>query len=161
VGVHSRHIKNWGPSLVLQYEILSLFQITIFSLYQPFVFPHVLRVFGLTFCSCLSQVPIFMISGATEKIIAFTNAVPEWLCKPRQEKVTLLTMLILTYEFSMVLLERCLLCSCSLGRHYLAMWSFWRKANYLCSLICTRRACCKKFIKKKMLAITTCTKYTW
>ncbi|KAE8811706.1 integrator complex subunit 9 [Hordeum vulgare] len=33
------------------------------------------------------KVPIFMISGAAEKIISFTNAVPEWLCKPRQEKL--------------------------------------------------------------------------
>lgn len=33
------------------------------------------------------KVPIFMISGAAEKTIAFTNAVPEWLCKPRQEKL--------------------------------------------------------------------------
>lgn len=28
-----------------------------------------------------------MISGAAEKIIAFTNAVPEWLCKLRQENL--------------------------------------------------------------------------
>ncbi|CAM0884250.1 unnamed protein product [Alopecurus aequalis] len=34
-----------------------------------------------------TKVPIFMISGAAEKTIAFTNAVPEWLCKPRQEKL--------------------------------------------------------------------------
>ncbi|KAM3334650.1 hypothetical protein ACQJBY_029220 [Aegilops geniculata] len=33
------------------------------------------------------KAPIFMISGAAEKIISFTNAVPEWLCKPRQEKL--------------------------------------------------------------------------
>jgi hypothetical protein len=33
-----------------------------------------------------------MISGAAEKMIAFTNAVPEWLCKPRQEKVILFSL---------------------------------------------------------------------
>uniref|UniRef100_A0A0E0CXU7 Beta-Casp domain-containing protein n=1 Tax=Oryza meridionalis TaxID=40149 RepID=A0A0E0CXU7_9ORYZ len=33
-----------------------------------------------------SQVPIFMISDTAEEIITFTNALPEWLCKSRQEK---------------------------------------------------------------------------
>uniref|UniRef100_A0A0D9VRT0 26S proteasome non-ATPase regulatory subunit 4 homolog n=1 Tax=Leersia perrieri TaxID=77586 RepID=A0A0D9VRT0_9ORYZ len=32
------------------------------------------------------QVPIFMISEIAEEMVAFTNALPEWLCKPRQEK---------------------------------------------------------------------------
>ncbi|VAH67423.1 unnamed protein product [Triticum turgidum subsp. durum] len=40
-----------------------------------------------TLLSSNMKVPIFMISGAAEKIISFTNAVPEWLCKPRQEKL--------------------------------------------------------------------------
>ncbi|KAM3334642.1 hypothetical protein ACQJBY_029215 [Aegilops geniculata] len=40
-----------------------------------------------TLLSSDMKVPIFMISGAAEKIISFTNAVPEWLCKPRQEKL--------------------------------------------------------------------------
>lgn len=34
-----------------------------------------------------SQVPIFMISETAEEIITFTNALPEWLCKSRQEKL--------------------------------------------------------------------------
>uniref|UniRef100_A0A0E0CXU6 Beta-Casp domain-containing protein n=1 Tax=Oryza meridionalis TaxID=40149 RepID=A0A0E0CXU6_9ORYZ len=34
-----------------------------------------------------SQVPIFMISDTAEEIITFTNALPEWLCKSRQEKL--------------------------------------------------------------------------
>ncbi|KAF0913382.1 hypothetical protein E2562_022174 [Oryza meyeriana var. granulata] len=33
------------------------------------------------------KVPIFMISETAEEIIAFTNALPEWLCKSRQEKL--------------------------------------------------------------------------
>uniref|UniRef100_A0A453G8G4 Beta-Casp domain-containing protein n=2 Tax=Aegilops tauschii subsp. strangulata TaxID=200361 RepID=A0A453G8G4_AEGTS len=40
-----------------------------------------------TLLSSNMKVPIFMISDAAEKIISFTNAVPEWLCKPRQEKL--------------------------------------------------------------------------
>lgn len=37
--------------------------------------------------ACLCQVPIFMISTVAEEMLAFTNAVPEWLCKQRQQKV--------------------------------------------------------------------------
>lgn len=33
------------------------------------------------------KVPIFMISSAAEETLAFTNAVPEWLCKNRQQKL--------------------------------------------------------------------------
>nr|CAB3479190.1 unnamed protein product [Digitaria exilis] len=33
------------------------------------------------------KVPIFMVSETAEEIIAFTNALPEWLCKSRQEKL--------------------------------------------------------------------------
>ncbi|XP_026656152.1 integrator complex subunit 9 homolog isoform X5 [Phoenix dactylifera] len=33
------------------------------------------------------KVPIFMISTAAEEMLAFTNAVPEWLCKQRQQKL--------------------------------------------------------------------------
>ncbi|KAK3162792.1 hypothetical protein QOZ80_1BG0093810 [Eleusine coracana subsp. coracana] len=33
------------------------------------------------------KVPIFMISETAEEIIPFTNALPEWLCKSRQEKL--------------------------------------------------------------------------
>lgn len=33
------------------------------------------------------KIPIFMISGTAEETIAFTNALPEWLCKSRQEKL--------------------------------------------------------------------------
>jgi hypothetical protein len=32
-----------------------------------------------------------MISETAAEVIAFTNALPEWLCKSRQEKVSLLT----------------------------------------------------------------------
>nr|XP_029124089.1 integrator complex subunit 9 homolog isoform X7 [Elaeis guineensis] len=32
------------------------------------------------------KVPIFMISTVAEEMLAFTNAVPEWLCKQRQQK---------------------------------------------------------------------------
>jgi hypothetical protein len=44
-------------------------------------------VFGSLLFFCLSQVPIFVISETAEEIFAFTNALPEWLCKSRQEKV--------------------------------------------------------------------------
>lgn len=47
----------------------------------------ILELISETLHSFDKKVPIFMISGAAEKIIAFTNAVPEWLCKPRQEKL--------------------------------------------------------------------------
>ncbi|TVU36110.1 hypothetical protein EJB05_18026, partial [Eragrostis curvula] len=33
------------------------------------------------------KVPIFMISESAEEIIPYTNALPEWLCKSRQEKL--------------------------------------------------------------------------
>ncbi|XP_072998949.1 uncharacterized protein [Typha latifolia] len=33
------------------------------------------------------KVPIFMISTTAQETLAFTNAVPEWLCKKRQEKL--------------------------------------------------------------------------
>ncbi|KAG8096836.1 hypothetical protein GUJ93_ZPchr0013g34205 [Zizania palustris] len=33
------------------------------------------------------KVPIFMISEIAEEMMAFTNALPEWLCKSRQEKL--------------------------------------------------------------------------
>ncbi|CAD6228590.1 unnamed protein product [Miscanthus lutarioriparius] len=33
------------------------------------------------------KVPIFVISETAEEIFAFTNALPEWLCKSRQEKL--------------------------------------------------------------------------
>uniref|UniRef100_A0A0E0KB58 Beta-Casp domain-containing protein n=1 Tax=Oryza punctata TaxID=4537 RepID=A0A0E0KB58_ORYPU len=33
------------------------------------------------------KVPIFMISETAEEMITFTNALPEWLCKSRQEKL--------------------------------------------------------------------------
>ncbi|KAK9283875.1 hypothetical protein L1049_012130 [Liquidambar formosana] len=33
------------------------------------------------------KVPIFMISSVAEELLAFTNIVPEWLCKQRQEKL--------------------------------------------------------------------------
>ncbi|XP_010938580.1 uncharacterized protein [Elaeis guineensis] len=33
------------------------------------------------------KVPIFMISTVAEEMLAFTNAVPEWLCKQRQQKL--------------------------------------------------------------------------
>lgn len=36
--------------------------------------------------SCL-KVPIFVISSVAEETFAFTNVVPEWLCKQRQEKL--------------------------------------------------------------------------
>lgn len=45
-----------------------------------------------------SQVPIFMISETAEEIITFTNALPEWLCKSRQEKVLPFTLCVLKYE---------------------------------------------------------------
>ena len=61
-----------------------------------------------------------------------------------REGHSLLTLL-LKYECKMVWLLCCLCCSYSLARHYLAMWSFWRRANYFCSPIYTRRACCKNF----------------
>ncbi|KAM0923025.1 hypothetical protein ACQ4PT_005796 [Festuca glaucescens] len=47
----------------------------------------ILELISETVHSFDRKVPIFMISGATEKMIAFTNAVPEWLCKPRQERL--------------------------------------------------------------------------
>ena len=31
-----------------------------------------------------------MVSETAAEVIAFTNALPEWLCKSRQEKVSLL-----------------------------------------------------------------------
>ncbi|KAF6138038.1 hypothetical protein GIB67_042943 [Kingdonia uniflora] len=34
------------------------------------------------------EVPIFMISTVAEEMLAFTNIVPEWLCKQRQENLT-------------------------------------------------------------------------
>ena len=75
---------------------------------------------------------------------------------------SLLTMVVLTYEHNMVLLQHYLSCSYSRGRrrHYLAMWSFWRKADYFCFLIYIQRACCKKFIKILLLVITFYD-YTW
>ena len=33
------------------------------------------------------QVPIYIISSATEELLAFLNVIPEWLCKQRQEKL--------------------------------------------------------------------------
>lgn len=33
------------------------------------------------------QVPIFVISSVAEELLAFSNVIPEWLCKQRQEKV--------------------------------------------------------------------------
>ncbi|KAK1669082.1 hypothetical protein QYE76_057241 [Lolium multiflorum] len=47
----------------------------------------ILELISETLHSFDVKVPIFIISGAAEKMIAFTNAVPEWLCKPRQEKL--------------------------------------------------------------------------
>uniref|UniRef100_A0ACD5XC49 Uncharacterized protein n=1 Tax=Avena sativa TaxID=4498 RepID=A0ACD5XC49_AVESA len=47
----------------------------------------ILELLSETLHSSDMKVPIYMISGAAEKMIAFTNAVPEWLCKPRQEKL--------------------------------------------------------------------------
>ncbi|KAK1669073.1 hypothetical protein QYE76_057232 [Lolium multiflorum] len=47
----------------------------------------ILELISETLHSFDRKVPIFMISGAAEKMIAFTNAVPEWLCKQRQEKL--------------------------------------------------------------------------
>lgn len=33
------------------------------------------------------EVPIFMISTTAEQALAFTNAIPEWLCEKRQQKI--------------------------------------------------------------------------
>ncbi|ONK67500.1 uncharacterized protein A4U43_C05F690 [Asparagus officinalis] len=33
------------------------------------------------------EVPIFMVSSTAEEMLAFTNAIPEWLCKRRQDKL--------------------------------------------------------------------------
>nr|CAD1833440.1 unnamed protein product [Ananas comosus var. bracteatus] len=35
------------------------------------------------------KVPIFMVSATAEETLSFTNAIPEWLCKERQEKLFL------------------------------------------------------------------------
>lgn len=35
----------------------------------------------------LVQVPIYIISSVAEELLAFTNIIPEWLCKQRQEKL--------------------------------------------------------------------------
>ncbi|XP_015691289.1 integrator complex subunit 9 isoform X2 [Oryza brachyantha] len=40
-----------------------------------------------TLLSSNMKVPIFLISETAEEIITFTNALPEWLCKSRQEKL--------------------------------------------------------------------------
>jgi len=98
------------------------------------------------YCSCLSQVPIFMVSETAAELIAFTNALPEWLCKSRQEKVSLWTLESWNMKVKRSHFIAWLWCSYSLARHYLAMWSFWRRANYFCSPIYTQRACCKNFI---------------
>ncbi|OEL31037.1 hypothetical protein BAE44_0007944, partial [Dichanthelium oligosanthes] len=46
-----------------------------------------LELISETLHSSSIKVPIFMISEAAEEIIVFTNALPEWLCKSRQEKL--------------------------------------------------------------------------
>ncbi|CAO2172470.1 unnamed protein product [Urochloa humidicola] len=46
-----------------------------------------LELISETLHSSSIKVPIFMISETAEEIIAFTNALPEWLCKSRQEKL--------------------------------------------------------------------------
>ncbi|RLN04165.1 hypothetical protein C2845_PM13G19970 [Panicum miliaceum] len=46
-----------------------------------------LELISGTLHSSSIKVPIFMISETAEEIIAFTNALPEWLCKSRQEKL--------------------------------------------------------------------------
>ncbi|CAM8932568.1 unnamed protein product [Rhodiola kirilowii] len=33
------------------------------------------------------KVPIYFISSVAEELLAFTNIIPEWLCKERQEKL--------------------------------------------------------------------------
>ncbi|RLN04807.1 hypothetical protein C2845_PM13G16730 [Panicum miliaceum] len=51
-----------------------------------------LELISETLHSSSIKVPIFMISETAAEVIAFTNALPEWLCKSRQEKVSLLTL---------------------------------------------------------------------
>ncbi|PUZ53384.1 hypothetical protein GQ55_5G048200 [Panicum hallii var. hallii] len=46
-----------------------------------------LELISETLHSSSIKVPIFMISETAAEVIAFTNALPEWLCKSRQEKL--------------------------------------------------------------------------
>ncbi|KAG2602772.1 integrator complex subunit 9 homolog isoform X1 [Panicum virgatum] len=46
-----------------------------------------LELLSETLHSSSIKVPIFMVSETAAELIAFTNALPEWLCKSRQEKL--------------------------------------------------------------------------
>ncbi|XP_039787588.1 integrator complex subunit 9 homolog [Panicum virgatum] len=46
-----------------------------------------LELISETLHSSSIKVPIFMVSETAAEVIAFTNALPEWLCKSRQEKL--------------------------------------------------------------------------
>lgn len=37
--------------------------------------------------SCLNKVPIFIISSVAEELLTFSNIIPEWLCKHRQDRL--------------------------------------------------------------------------
>ncbi|KAL5735944.1 hypothetical protein ACOSQ2_030732 [Xanthoceras sorbifolium] len=41
----------------------------------------------LSYFTYLLQVPIYVISSVAEELLAYTNIIPEWLCKQRQEKL--------------------------------------------------------------------------
>jgi len=83
-----------------------------------------------------------MISSTAEEMLAFTNAVPEWLCKQRQEKVFLFLELI--NYFHDILRDHIVdcLCSCLLVRHCLVTWSLWERESLIYFLYSTLQTYC-------------------
>lgn len=54
---------------------------------QPGIMLMLLEQISQSVESLNLQVPIYIISPTAKEMLAFTNAVPEWLCKTRQEKL--------------------------------------------------------------------------
>ncbi|KAJ9685470.1 hypothetical protein PVL29_017490 [Vitis rotundifolia] len=48
---------------------------------------QLLELISLSLEASSLKVPIFIISSVAEELLAFTNIIPEWLCKQRQEKL--------------------------------------------------------------------------
>ncbi|XP_059652788.1 uncharacterized protein LOC132299915 [Cornus florida] len=54
---------------------------------RPGIFLQLLEQMSFSLESLTLKVPIFIISSVAEELLAFSNTIPEWLCKQRQEKL--------------------------------------------------------------------------